>query len=144
MVPALTLGAAMPFRPAVGTSLAAIVPVAACGVLVESLVKASNIKWGCAVLLTAGSLAGAATGARLESRMNPSVVRRLMGVVLIAAAVRLSGLTGGGVSAGLLADPLAGAGIVATVTIGLLGGITSSLFGIGGGLVTVPGMTFLF
>jgi len=144
MVPALTLGAAMPFRRAVGTSLAAIVPVAACGVLVESFVQASNIRWGCAVLLMAGSLAGAAAGARLESRSKPAMLRRLMAVVLVAAAVRLSGVTGGGVSAGVLPDPLAGAGIPATFAIGLCGGITSSLFGIGGGLITVPGMTFLF
>jgi uncharacterized membrane protein YfcA len=144
IVPVLTTLLGYPLKRAVGTSLAAIVAVSAVGVATESIVKGENIHWATAAVLTAGALFGSWWGARLLARISPSALRWLLAATLAIAAVRMSGILALGPSEAPFASWNSGSGPAATVALGVLAGITSTLFGIGGGLVVVPGLTILF
>jgi uncharacterized membrane protein YfcA len=44
--------------------------------------------WPTGIALGAGGLAGAYTGARLQSRMPEALIRRLVGILVIAIGIR--------------------------------------------------------
>src|SRR5262245_44583382 len=134
-----------PIKRAVGTSLAAIVLVSLVGVVTEALVKRSNIHWGMGLLLTAGSLAGSWAGGRVLARLPDTPLRVVYAAFLVFSAYRMLAAASSGDGMGTLSlagAPLAGGG--AALVIGLLAGIASVLFGIGGGAVMVPGLSLLF
>jgi hypothetical protein len=132
-VPVLATMLRVPLKRAIGTSLAVIVFVAATAVAVEAFAKPTNLLWGSAALVAAGSLVGAPCGAWVLRRIPERPLALLFCAVLLAGAARLAGLLefaavpGGG-----------GPGIL--VAAGLLAGLAASLFGIGGGIVVVPAL----
>ena len=133
-VPVLAGFAGVPLKRAIGSSLVAVVPIAATAVAVESAFHPGNLRWVDALLLVLGSLPGAAAGAFLVPRIRERSLRLLFAGFLAASAARLLGLLR---FAPL--SPLAGAVEIALRPgLGFLAGVTSSLFGIGGGIVVVP------
>jgi hypothetical protein len=151
IVPVLIAGLDYPLKRAVGTSLLAIVPIAAVGVVAESLVMWPNIHWRMSLVLTVGSLAGSwlgglwlAKGARTSA--GERALRRGYSVFLLLAAWRMLA------SAGSPAEPVAAlslaeaplAGHALAVAAGVLAGLSSVLFGVGGGIVMVPALSLLF
>jgi uncharacterized protein len=144
IVPALMLGLGYPIKRAVGISLATIVPVSMVAVLTDLGVKRGNINWTMAVALTAGSLLGSAVGARLLRRLPDRPLRLLFGSALLVAAYRMMpALTAGGGGLMLLGQH-PGVGDALALPIGALAGVSSTLFGLGGGIVTVPCLSVLF
>jgi uncharacterized membrane protein YfcA len=90
MVPLLTAFAGLSQHRAHATSLAAIIPIAAVGVIVFALDGA--VDYGLAGILAAGSLLGVPIGAWIMSRIQEGLLMTLFGVLMIVVAVRL-GLT---------------------------------------------------
>ncbi len=145
VVPVLMALLDFPIKRAVGTSLATIVFVSAVGVVTESVVKWSNIHWGLALVLTAGSLAGSWLGGKALRRLPEGPLRACYTVFLALAAWRMFASAGTGDGAGLLTASGAPAAAAAlSVAAGVLAGISSVLFGIGGGIVIVPALSLIF
>jgi uncharacterized protein len=144
IVPALTLLVGYPIKRAVGASLGTIVLVSSIGGLAEFMIGA-NIQWSLAIVVTAGSLVGARLASRILPKISERTLRILFAASLLIAAYRMLTCLQATSSLGLftLADH-AYFGYALALPVGLLGGLTSTLFGLGGGIVTVPGLTLLF
>ncbi|MBM7505848.1 sulfite exporter TauE/SafE family protein [Agromyces aurantiacus] len=139
MVPLLILLAGMDQRRASATSLAAIVPTAVAG-SVAYLVN-GQVDLVAALLVAVGGIAGGWLGAKLLARLPLGWLRWLFIALIVVVAVRLV------VAAPeRVADPvpLELGPALGLVALGLVVGIASGLFGIGGGLIMVPAFMTLF
>jgi uncharacterized protein len=136
IVPGLTGLTRMTQRMAHGVSLAAIVPIAAAGV-VGYLIDA-KVNFVVAALLVSGSLVGAWIGTNLLAVLPQRSLRIAFAAVLVATGVRFLVAPGGVAERGdaLLPD-------VGAVVIGLVAGVLSGLLGVGGGIIMVPAMMLL-
>ena len=122
-----------------------IVGVSLIGAATELLVKRSNIHWGLAVIITAGSLVGARLAARILVKIPEHTLRMLFAAALFIAAYRMLACLRPSAAVGLFTltnHPYVGYAVA--LPVGVVGGLTSTLFGLGGGIVTVPGLTLLF
>ncbi len=138
MVPLLVRWAGMDQRRAAATSLVAIVPAALVGSLTYLL--DGHVDVVAALLVTSGAIAGALVGARLLRRIPVVALRWMFVVFVLLVAARL-----------LLVAPERGAHVDLTllvaagyVGVGLVMGLSSGLFGIGGGIIAVPLLVSLF
>ncbi|CAN5655784.1 hypothetical protein BH10ACT10_BH10ACT10_01180 [soil metagenome] len=138
MVPLLTGWARMDQRRAAATSLVAIVPTA----LISSLVYLvhGQVDVVAALFVAPGAMAGAVLGSRLLRRIPVARLQWMFVMFLVLVAARL-----------LLVSPHRGEQVhlsslvaVGYVVLGLVMGIASGLFGIGGGIIAVPLMISLF
>jgi uncharacterized membrane protein YfcA len=133
MVPLLITFAAMDQRRASATSLAAIVPTAVVGSI--TYLANGEVDLLAALFVAAGGILGSWLGATLLKRLPLGWLRWMFIALLVAVAIRM-----------LFVVPVRGTGnveldtgtIIALVALGLVIGIASGLFGIGGGLVMVP------
>lgn len=132
IVPMLVLTLRFDQRLASGTSLAAIVPTAAVGVVSYAL--HGSVAWLAAVLLAAGSVAGAQIGTWLLPRMSQTALRWAFVSFLLAVTVSLFVVIPSR-GAEFSIDVVSGA---ALVIVGVATGILSGLIGVGGGIVVVP------
>lgn len=137
IVPALVAILGLDQRRAAATSLAAIVLIAALGVL--SYLPDRQVSLPAAGILLIGSLVGAQLGSWLLRHLSESLlliafVTSAIGVIVTQQLMEPSRGTV------LHLDPLRGAGLVA---VGLAAGLLSGLVGVGGGSILVPGMEIL-
>ena len=138
VVPGLVLLAAMPHRLATGTSVAAVLPMAASGMIGYAVHGEVDVPR--AALLALGAVAGAVLGTSLLQRLPVVVLRWLFAALLTASAVQL--LVDPGDPSG--AGGLGVAEALALVALGYGAGVLSGLLGIGGGVVMVPAMMLVF
>lgn len=141
LVPALTLLLRRPIKQAVGTSLATVLFISIAGVMAEWEISGAHIQWTWALVLALGSLLGSALGGRVVARIPDNPLQLALAGVLTAASVRL--FTGWLGPKGALAALIAGtpaAEHLMVLMVGIVAGVTSVLFGVGGGIVTVPGI----
>jgi hypothetical protein len=139
MVPLLIMLAGMDQRRASATSLAAIVPAAVAGS--AAYFASGEIDLLAGLLVAIGGILGAWIGTWLLRTLSLGWLRWLFIALLIAVAVRM-----------VLFVPVRADGIIdldIVSTLGLLGlgiviGIASGLFGIGGGVIMVPAFIALF
>ena len=145
IVPVLMVALAYPIKRAVGTSLATIVLVSLVGVVVESAVKWTNIHWVMGIVLTFGSLVGSWLGGKILLRVADLPLRVAYTGLLIVSAYRMfvsaQAAADGGVLT-LASAPIVGGALA--LAAGVVAGISSVLFGIGGGIVMVPALSLLF
>ncbi|MEQ8765790.1 MAG: sulfite exporter TauE/SafE family protein [Planctomycetota bacterium] len=144
MVPVLHVWLGIDLKRAVGTSLVAIIGIALTGVVAEVLVSPGSIHWDLAAGIAAGAIVGARLGAWLLAKLPTETLRWIFVAFMTLAMLRL--LFGGGASeetadSAAMAPALA---IAICVMTGVVTGLTSAFFGIGGGLVVVPVLTFVF
>lgn len=138
MVPMLIWFLGMDQRRASATSLAAIVPTAVAGTVTYAL--HGEVDWLVAGLIAIGGISGSFLGTHLLRRLSLGWLRWLFIALLLVIAVRM-----------LLEFPSSSTEIVLTpwtiaglIVLGILMGIASGLFGIGGGVLAVPIMITLF
>ena len=139
MVPLLILVAGMDQRRASATSLAAIIPAAIAGSL--TYFANGEIDLLAALFVAIGGIAGSWVGAWLLRHLSLGWLRWLFVALLVAVAVRM-----------VLVVPMRGDGtidldvlpILGMIALGLVIGIASGLFGIGGGVIMVPAFIALF
>lgn len=149
VVPLLTLWARLDPRRASGTSLAAILPIAALGAAGYYLGAATpQVNLPVAGLLVIGSVLGAYLGARFIAHVPRHALLVLLALILVAVALdelvralvpRSAGLSPSG--AAMPIDLFHG-GLV--VFAGLVIGVLSGLTGVGGGVFLVPVMVLGF
>ena len=138
IVPFLVLFLTFNQRLAAGTSLAAIVPTAAVGVISYAL--HDSVAWIPALLLAAGAVVGAQIGTWMLPRVSLTVLRWAFVGFLVAVIVSLF-LVIPSREAELALTWLSGAGLV---VLGVVTGVFSGLIGVGGGIVVVPALMVLF
>lgn len=138
MVPLLLTLVHMDQRQAATTSLAAIVPTSIVGSL--SYLAAGHIDLVAGAIIAAGAVVGTVIGSRLLRRIPLVWLRWLFIVLLIVVAVRM-----------LMVEPERGAAlelnwivVLGYLALGLVMGIASGLFGIGGGVIAVPALVAVF
>lgn len=136
IVPGLVFLARMDQRTSHGTSLAAVLPIAASS-LVTYWVH-DHVDWPVAAWLVVGALIGAVVGTALLNVLPHRTLAMAFSVVLLVSAVRLfisMGAEGrGAIDAG---------SAIALVVIGLVTGVLSGLLGVGGGVIMVPAMMMM-
>ena len=145
IVPVLMIAWGYSLKKAVGTSLATIVLVSLVGVTTEALVKWSNIHWSLALVLTVGSLAGSWVGGKALPYIPETPMRVAYSAFLGFSAYRMFAAARAGEGMGsleLASAPVAAAAVA--IAAGALAGLSSVLFGIGGGVVMVPALSLLF
>ena len=125
IVPLLVAGVAYEPKPAMATSLAAILLTAIAAA--ASHAQAGNVAWRDAALIGVPAVAGAVLGAWLHQRITTRT--RDPGLLGVPAHHRGEA---GAVSHELIA-----------VALGVLAGTLSALFGVGGGIIFVPTLIFL-
>jgi len=138
MIPLLTTIARMDQRRASATSLVAIIPAAIVGAVTYGL--AGHLDVVAALLIAVGGVAGTFVGTRLLRRLSLGWLRWLFIGLLVLVALRLffeiPARTGG--------IPLTPVSIPGLIVLGVVIGIASGLFGIGGGVIIVPILVALF
>jgi uncharacterized membrane protein YfcA len=122
----------------VGTSLAAIVPMASVGVLSYAL--GGSVDWLAALLLAVGGIAGAQIGSHLLNRIPRPVLSWLF-IGFLVVVIGTLFLVVPSRDALIDITLLSGAGLV---LLGFGTGVLSGLLGIGGGVVIVPLLILLF
>lgn len=138
MMPLLLLVARLEDRRAAATSLAAIVPASLAGVVTYA--ARGDVAVDVAVLVALAAMVGSTIGTRILRRVRVDVFRWLLAALLVAAAVQL-----------FVTLPARDGSIAVTwalapalLALGLVTGVLSGLFGIGGGIVVVPVLIAVF
>jgi len=138
IVPLLVLFLHFDQRLAAGTSLAAIVPTAAVGVI--SYAVHGAVAWIPAIILAAGAVIGAQIGTWLLHRLSQVVLRwgfvAFLAVVIVSLFVVIPSR-----DAQLELTWWTGLGLAA---LGIVTGVLSGLLGVGGGVIVVPALLLLF
>lgn len=131
-------------RRATGTALALVAPVAIAGVAAEGFVAPEQLDVGVAATLAMGGIVGVALGRRTANRLPDRHLRLLFAALLLATALRQFGLFGA-----LPHDHLPGwfdgvewPRMPLTLLLGVAAGVCAILFGVGGGILMVPGLVF--
>ena len=131
-----------------GTSLAVISMVVLFSAIFYS--RHGQVDWLVAIELMIGGVIGAAVGARLCTFISARRLRRYFGVLMMLIGLRM---LYGAASAAVIVNPvIAGheisphalGGALAVVGIGLVTGILSGIFGIGGGIIMIPALVLFF
>ncbi|MBK4346667.1 sulfite exporter TauE/SafE family protein [Lacisediminihabitans sp. G11-30] len=138
MVPLLTAFAKLNQRAAAATSLAAIVPTSIVGSI--TYVIAGEVDLVAAGFVSIGAVAGALLGSRFLKRIPLTWLRWLFIIFILLVAARLFLVTPERGQEVALSVSIAAAYIV----LGLLMGVLSALFGIGGGIIAVPALIGVF
>lgn len=138
LVPVLALVLGRPQHVAHATSLVAVTLAALAGAVRFGLDDAVSLLG--ALALVVGSIAGARLGARLLPRIPERRLRALFGVVLLVLALRflVVGASGEAAVDGDLVPALTWTTFLAHAVGGFAAGVTSSVLGVGGGVVMVP------
>ena len=138
MVPLLVSLARLDQRTAAATSLVAIVPTAVVGSVTYFVNHEIDLAAG--GLVSVGAVAGALIGTRLLRRIPLTWLRWMFIALIVVVAARM-----------LLVAPERGESVELTVwvgvgyvALGLLMGVASGLFGIGGGVIAVPALVAVF
>jgi uncharacterized membrane protein YfcA len=145
MVPLFALLGVMDVKRAAGTSLAIILPVIAVGIAAQLLKEPGDVYWATAGLLAIGAITGAFVGKRLHRLLPETPFRLAFCAVMLVVAARMLNVIPE--TAPLVADyPDAGqlTHIAYLLGLGLIAGVVSALFGLGGGVVAVPGLALAF
>jgi uncharacterized membrane protein YfcA len=95
------------------------------------------VKWPCALVFGASGVVGALVGSTLGKMVaGQHLLVLFAGVMIVVGVSMLRGKSGGGDPDVRITRPIA----VRLVVIGLLAGLLSGFFGIGGGFLIVPGI----
>lgn len=165
MAPMLTILCRFSLATATAVSVASIVVASGFGSLTESLAPVinghgfgGNIQWGMVLVLATGALAGVRLGMLVREKVQERWLTWIFGAVLLVSALKLGGaftFLGAGNQAVFDAmfeagnGSVGGAGYLATkyalsLLVGMVGGMSVPLFGLGGGVVYVPALAILF
>ena len=101
--------------------------------------RRGHVKWPCAAIFTAAGVTGTVAGAQFGKSIDGQKLLLLFACIMAAVAFALLRPRRGGGDASVRINPAVAARLVG---IGLLAGAISGFFGIGGGILIVPGLVF--
>jgi uncharacterized membrane protein YfcA len=135
IVPGLIWAAGLDRHTASGTSLLAILPIAAVAALTYAIAPGGAFDAEASAIFVLGSVTGAVLGARVNARVSERALRTAMAIITLVFGLRLSVPLGFG--AGKEDLPLDAVTIVLLLYLGLQGGFLSGLLGVGGGAIAI-------
>ncbi len=142
--PLLHATRALPLKRATATALIVVLATTAAataGELVAALARAhSFLTAEVALPLALGGILGAQLGFRAAQRIDERPLKGFFALVLLFAGVRVLLFGPSGIAQAENAGPLATTAIA--LAVGTAGGFLTPLFGVGGGLIMVPGLYF--
>lgn len=118
---------------AIGTSAFAVAANAFANLIAHS--RAGHVKWPCATTFAAAGVAGALAGAQLGQMVDGKKLLFLFGLVMLAVAAGMASPRAAQGDPGVRIDRTIALRLIAT---GLVVGLASGFFGIGGGFLIVP------
>lgn len=144
IVPGLKIFVKFDMKKAVGTSLAAIIPISALGTLLYFLDdmyhgRAITVDVAAVLYTAAGTIIGAYLGAKVVSKIKSHILEKIFAVILIITAIKLCNIfsfSGQPTEIKL--------SYIYLIPTGVFAGFASALVGIGGGIVIVPILTMFF
>lgn len=145
VVSPMLLLAGLPLRRATGTALAVIPAVALMAVLADLVTLPGNLNPGLALVIAAGGPLGIPIGRAIDRRLPVASLKLLFQLLLLITACRALGIFGELPDTALpgLFPNTAWATYLLAAALGLAAGLCAILFGVGGGIVVVPGLLFL-
>ncbi|MCX6800642.1 MAG: sulfite exporter TauE/SafE family protein [Candidatus Diapherotrites archaeon] len=140
LVPAL-LAMKFNIKKAVGTSLAVLVVVSLVGAATHFVIDPESINFFAVFVLLIGALLGSKIGSELIKKIHSKALAIMFYLLLIFVSLKMLG-----VFESFLQIQIndASIGIIVFILTGLLGGLSSTLFGIGGGAIYVPMLSDFF
>ncbi len=130
----------MPLPQAIANSLVLVAVMTSGGTLVEMLRPDAAIAWDVLAVLVATSWLGTHVGMWIGRRLSVRALKRLFAVLIALVALEM-----------LFTEPLRGTPLgfewsvgllVLVLLLGFAAGILAPLFGVGGGLLAVPGLLY--
>jgi len=134
MVPAMLTFTSLRQHEAHASSLGAVVPIASVASI--PFIAAGLVHWPFAAAMALMAMIGARGGAAVMARMSERQLRVAFMLLMLFVAARL--LIGADATGASPDETGAAAFLLPGLAIGLLAGLASALFGIGGGLIMVP------
>ena len=141
IVPGLIWAAGLDRHTASGTSLVAILPIAAVAAVTYAVAPGGAFDAEASAIFLLGSVTGAVLGARLNARVSERVLRLAMAIISGIFGLRLVIPLGFG--AGKESLPLDAVTVVVLLYLGLQGGVLSGLLGVGGGAIAIAVLAVL-
>ena len=135
IVPGLVWAAGLDRHTASGTSLVAILPIAAVAAITYAVAPGGAFDPEASAIFVAGSVTGAVLGARVNARVSERALRLAMAVISLVFGLRLVIPLGFG--AGKEELPLDAVTVALLLYLGLQGGFLSGLLGVGGGAIAI-------
>ena len=135
IVPGLIWAAGLDRHTASGTSLVAILPIAAVAAITYAVAPGGAFDPEASAIFVAGSVTGAVLGARVNARVSERALRLAMAVISLVFGLRLVIPLGFG--AGKDELPLDAVTVALLLYLGLQGGFLSGLLGVGGGAIAI-------
>ena len=135
IVPGLIWAAGLDRHTASGTSLVAILPIAAVAAVTYAVAPGGAFDPEASAIFVAGSVTGAVLGARVNARVSERALRLAMAVISLVFGLRLVIPLGFG--AGKEQLPLDAVTVALLLFLGLQGGFLSGLLGVGGGAIAI-------
>lgn len=143
-VPLLVYGLGLPVREAASVSLAAVGTVSLVGAVQRG--RAGQVEGRIGLIFAGGAMLGAPLGVRLAHLLPESLLLALFGGLMLVVAARLwldataaSGPKGQDTSEYATVRPPS-VSLARLVPMGLICGVLSGLFGVGGGFIIVPSL----
>jgi uncharacterized membrane protein YfcA len=135
IVPGLIWAAGLDRHTASGTSLVAILPIAAVAAVTYAVAPGGAFDPEASAVFVAGSVTGAVLGARVNARVSERALRLAMASITLVFGLRLVIPVGFG--AGKDELPLDAVTVILLLYLGLQGGFLSGLLGVGGGAIAI-------
>lgn len=143
LVPALVILFDFPQHMAQGTTLALMVPPI--GILAAwSYFRSGQVDLRVAACMCVGFIAGGFVGAKFAFTLSELVLQRVFGVAMSVVALRMLFTADKYEHCELYATPIEGWQFPLFIVLGFVAGAASGILGIGGGVLLVPGLIFLF
>src|SRR5690606_33455814 len=149
IVPALTLLLGFDLNEATGTSLTAQLPPFALFAVI-AYHRAGMLKLRAAIPVTIGLILGSATGANVALGLNQTTLQQLYGLFLLWIGWRFAeprrvyaAYRAGTLNAAAPVETQIAVSSWVLLLVGLVAGLASGMFGIGGGVVIVPALVAL-
>jgi uncharacterized membrane protein YfcA len=135
IVPGLIWAAGLDRHTASGTSLVAILPIAAVASVTYAVAPGGAFDAEASAIFVLGSITGAVLGARLNARVSERALRLAMAIISGVFGLRLVIPLGFGAGKDQL--PLDALTVILLLYLGLQGGVLSGLLGVGGGAIAI-------
>ena len=140
IVPGLMWAAGLDRHTASGTSLVAILPIAAVAAVTYAVAPGGAFEPEASAIFVVGSLGGAILGARVNARVSERGLRLAFALIMGVFGLRLVIPLGFGPGSETLA--LDAPTIALLLALGLNGGFLAGLLGVGGGAIAIAVMVF--
>jgi uncharacterized membrane protein YfcA len=142
MIPSMLFIFKLSVHAAAATSLAVIMPTALFGSIKNAFSSIMTLDWGAFFLISAGAVPFAYFGAHLMHKVPQEKLKKFLGIVLLLVSIKMIFFAIGNVCTG---GALEGAVRVAgLILLGAFTGFLSGMLGIGGSVVMIPIMLYIF